>query len=110
MDAREIAIACQGGGIQEAFTCVVLTKILQTKIDEDDQPSHDIERRFKICGLSGTSAGALNAFMVWNGILTQGLRGCRGIGFPCFLGLLFLYRKCCIKTGVLLGLPVLEQV
>jgi hypothetical protein len=28
-------------------------------------------RRFEICGLSGTSAGALNAFMVWYGMMLK---------------------------------------
>ena len=56
---RKIAIACQGGGIHGAFTCGVLDQIL-LKAEA---------KRFDIVGLSGTSAGALNAFMVWYGLL-----------------------------------------
>lgn len=59
--ARKIAIACQGGGIHGAFTCGVLDRILEAA----DTGAHD----FEIVGLSGTSAGALNAFMVWYGML-----------------------------------------
>ena len=56
MDTRKIAIACQGGGIHEAFTCGVLNRILKAKEDEeggigDMRPP----RRFEIYGLSGTS-------------------------------------------------------
>ena len=35
MEIRKIAIACQGGGIHGAFTCGVLSKILQAKEDEE---------------------------------------------------------------------------
>ncbi len=77
MDTRKIAIACQGGGIHGAFTCGVLDNILRAKEDEEngigDKRSR---RRFEIWGLSGTSAGALNAFMVWYGMmLKEGQKG-----------------------------------
>ena len=61
--ARKIAIACQGGGIHGAFTCGVLDRILETAATG----AHD----FEIVGLSGTSAGALNAFMAWYGMLDE---------------------------------------
>jgi NTE family protein len=72
MDTRKIAIACQGGGIHGAFTCGGLNRLLKAKEDEEsgigDARSR---RRFEICGLSGTSAGALNAFMVWYGMMLK---------------------------------------
>jgi NTE family protein len=53
---RRIAVALQGGGSHGAFTWGVLDRLLQ-------EPS------FEIVGISGTSAGAMNA-----GILADGLR------------------------------------
>ena len=57
---RRIAVALQGGGSHGAFTWGVLDRLLQ-------------ERTLEIVGISGTSAGAMNA-----GILADGLRrgGC----------------------------------
>lgn len=57
-DIKTIAVACQGGGTHAAFSAGVLTEIL-----------HDAGRgRFKLIGLSGTSAGALCALMAWYGL------------------------------------------
>ena len=53
---RRLAIALQGGGSHGAFTWGVLDRLLQ-------EPS------FEIVGISGTSAGAMNA-----GVLADGLR------------------------------------
>jgi NTE family protein len=53
---RRIALALQGGGSHGAFTWGVLDRLL-------------IEPSFEIVGISGTSAGAMNA-----GILADGLR------------------------------------
>ena len=53
---RRLAIALQGGGSHGAFTWGVLDRLLQ-------------EKGFEIVGISGTSAGAMNA-----GILADGLR------------------------------------
>ena len=53
---RRIALALQGGGSHGAFTWGVLDRLLQ-------EPSYEI------VGISGTSAGAMNA-----GILAHGLR------------------------------------
>ncbi len=60
-----VAVACQGGGIHASFTVGVLSEILG-----------DIraKRRFKLIGLSGTSAGALCALMVWYGLAHKGGR------------------------------------
>src|SRR5262245_50384601 len=53
---RRIAVALQGGGSHGAFTWGVLDRLL-------------MEPNFEIVGISGTSAGAMNA-----GILADGLR------------------------------------
>lgn len=55
---KKVVIGCQGGGVHAAFEVGVLTEILK-----------DIERtkRFELIGISGTSAGALCALMVWYG-------------------------------------------
>jgi len=53
---RRVAVALQGGGAHGAFTWGVLDRLLQ-------------EPDFEIVGISGTSAGAMNA-----GILADGLR------------------------------------
>lgn len=72
METRKVAIACQGGGIHGAFTCGVLDRLLRAKEGEESgQSPAGAQRRFEIVGLSGTSAGALNAFMVWYGLLSH---------------------------------------
>ena len=53
---RRIAIACQGGGSHAAFTAGVLIKILGDVKDRG---------RYEIVGLSGTSGGAICAFLTW---------------------------------------------
>ncbi|MDS4014036.1 MAG: patatin-like phospholipase family protein [Candidatus Accumulibacter sp.] len=75
METRRVAIACQGGGIHGAFTCGVLDALLQAKEDEaTSKANSDARRSFEIVGLSGTSAGALNAFSVWYGLMAKGDR------------------------------------
>jgi NTE family protein len=56
---KQVVIACQGGGLNAAFTAGVLKRILMEK-----------EPTFELIGLSGTSAGALCAFMAWYGLQT----------------------------------------
>lgn len=62
---KKVAIGCQGGGAHAAFEAGVLTEILK-----------DIEqrKRFDLIGVSGTSAGALCALMVWYGLAPKGGR------------------------------------
>ncbi len=55
----KVAIGCQGGGMHAAFEVGVLTEILKDFRDK---------KRFELIGLSGTSAGALCALMVWYGL------------------------------------------
>ncbi len=51
----KIAIACQGGGSQTAFTAGVLCALFEANIEKD----------FDIVSLSGTSGGAVCASLVW---------------------------------------------
>ena len=53
MDKTKVAIACQGGGSQTAFTAGVLKTIFD----------NNIHHQYKITGLTGTSGGALDAAM-----------------------------------------------
>ena len=63
MDKRKkVAVGCQGGGVHVAFAVGVLTKILEDIRDKN---------RFDLVGLSGTSAGALCALMVWYGLASK---------------------------------------
>jgi NTE family protein len=64
----KVAVACQGGGMHGAFTVGVLTEIL-TAYDQN---------KFDLVGLSGTSAGALSALMVWYGLAPK-MQGARGV-------------------------------
>ena len=57
--APKIAIGCQGGGTHAAFEAGVLSEILKDM---------QTRKRFDLVGLSGTSAGALCAMMVWYGL------------------------------------------
>ena len=59
MNKQKIAIACQGGGSQTAFTAGVLKALFDNNIHHDKQ----------IVGLTGTSGGALNAALAWYGLL-----------------------------------------
>jgi NTE family protein len=55
MTKPKIAIACQGGGSQTAFTAGVLHALFEENIQKD----------FDIVSLSGTSGGAVCASLVW---------------------------------------------
>jgi NTE family protein len=59
--AKNIAIACQGGGSQCAFVAGALQALAA-------RPAQD---RYRIVGLSGTSGGALTAALAWYGLLEQ---------------------------------------
>ncbi len=58
---KRVAIACQGGGSQCAFSAGVLKALFAS----------GIHRRVRIVGLSGTSGGAINACLAWYGLLRQ---------------------------------------
>src|SRR5215468_4596760 len=51
----KIAIACQGGGSQTAFTAGVLKALIDREIGQ----------RFEVVSISGTSGGAVCATLVW---------------------------------------------
>jgi NTE family protein len=51
----KVAIACQGGGSQTAFTAGVLKALFENKIQD----------HINIVSLSGTSGGAICAFLTW---------------------------------------------
>jgi NTE family protein len=51
----KVAIACQGGGSQTAFTAGVLKALFENKIQD----------HVNIVSLSGTSGGAICAFLIW---------------------------------------------
>ena len=63
---RGIVLACQGGGSHTAFTAGVLEELL----------AHD---DWEIRALSGTSGGAVCAFLAWSGLLIGGKKG-RSVG------------------------------
>lgn len=64
MSLKRINLALQGGGAHGAFTWGVLEVILQDK-------------RLEIAGVSGTSAGALNAAALKAGMIRNGKQGAR---------------------------------
>jgi NTE family protein len=59
MAKQKIAIACQGGGSQTAFTAGVLSAFSK----------QELHRQKQIVSLSGTSGGAVCAALAWYGLL-----------------------------------------
>lgn len=59
MAIRKIAIACQGGGSQTAFTAGVLSSFFEQELHLDH----------RIVSLSGTSGGAVCSTLAWYGLL-----------------------------------------
>lgn len=59
MSRTKVAIACQGGGSQTAFTAGVLSSFFE----------HEVHREMQIVSLSGTSGGAVCASLAWYGLL-----------------------------------------
>jgi NTE family protein len=55
MSKLKIAIACQGGGSQTAFTAGALKTLCEARIGQE----------FEVVGISGTSGGALCATLLW---------------------------------------------
>ena len=62
---KRISLALQGGGSHGAFTWGVLDRLLQ-------------DERLEIEAISGTSAGAMNAVVVADGLTHSGRQGARG--------------------------------
>ncbi|NML13965.1 patatin-like phospholipase family protein [Azohydromonas caseinilytica] len=64
---KKIAIACQGGGSHCAFTGGVLAALLrQVRVDDEHRLVLD---GHEIVGLSGTSGGAVSAYLAWLDLL-----------------------------------------
>lgn len=61
---RSVSLALQGGGAHGAFTWGVLDRLLE-------------DGRLEFDGISGTSAGAMNATVLAHGLLTDGRDGAR---------------------------------
>lgn len=55
MNKAKIAIACQGGGSQTAFTAGVLKSLFDS----------GVHKQFEIVSFSGTSGGGICAFLIW---------------------------------------------
>jgi NTE family protein len=62
---KPIELALQGGGAHGAFTWGVLDRLLE-------------DERLEIVGISGTSAGAMNAVVLADGLMRGGRQGARG--------------------------------
>jgi hypothetical protein len=62
-NSTRVAIACQGGGAQTAFTAGALSWLLKNYMHQD--PS----KPFRIVALSGTSGGAVCASLAWDDLL-----------------------------------------
>jgi NTE family protein len=65
---KKVAVACQGGGIHASFSVGVLIEILKNIEQQNKAKGSTDRKRFELVGLSGTSAGALCALMVWYGL------------------------------------------
>jgi NTE family protein len=65
MQSKVISLALQGGGSHGAFTWGVLERLLE-------------DERIEIEGISGASAGAMNAAVLAHGLTTGGREGARG--------------------------------
>jgi NTE family protein len=61
MSRKRVAIACQGGGSQ----CAFIAGALKALFDEE------VQHRYQIVGLSGTSGGAFTAALAWLGLLRE---------------------------------------
>jgi NTE family protein len=68
---KKVAIGCQGGGMHAAFEVGVLIEILKDIRENETLKDARDNKRFELVGLSGTSAGALCALMVWYGLATK---------------------------------------
>lgn len=77
-EKKRLAIACQGGGSQTAFTAGVLRKLLEQGVHE----------KYKIVGLSGTSGGAICALLAWYGLL----KAAKGSPEPVFKGIIEFWK------------------
>ncbi len=77
-EIKRLAIACQGGGAQTAFTAGVLKKLFEKGVHE----------KYHIVGLSGTSGGAICALLAWYGLL----KAAKGSTEPIYKGLVDFWK------------------
>ena len=77
-ERKRLAIACQGGGSQTAFTAGVLKKLFEGGVHE----------KYQIVGLSGTSGGAICALLAWYGLL----KAAKGSTEPIYKGLVDFWK------------------
>lgn len=66
----KVAVACQGGGSQTAFTAGALTRILRDS---------GLDKEFELVALSGTSGGAVCCLLGWYGLLAHAGDPDRGV-------------------------------
>ena len=69
MAKTRVAIACQGGGSQTAFTAGALAQLLRRGVQEE----------FEIVSLSGASGGAICAALAWQGLRLRQAEPWRGL-------------------------------
>ena len=81
-----LAIACQGGGAQTAFTAGVLKKLFEKGVHE----------KYHIVGLSGTSGGAICALLAWYGLL----KAAKGSTEPIYKGLVDFWKDIALRAMV----------
>ena len=62
-DKRRVAIACQGGGSHAAFTAGALAPLLRFFLDR--------QHEYQLVAFSGTSGGAICAFLTWFALLEK---------------------------------------
>lgn len=84
MNPKRLAIACQGGGSQCAFVAGALKALFKANIQD----------RYRIVGLSGTSGGALTAALAWFGLLSHA----RGDRTPIEKRIIDLWRDLTAQT------------
>src|SRR5215510_2938241 len=88
-EKKKVAVACQGGGIHAFFSVGVLIEILKNIEQQNKAKGSTDRKRLELVGLSGTSAGALCALMVWYvlapkngraGAKDEAIKGLEGFG------------------------------
>ncbi|MDP2193115.1 MAG: patatin-like phospholipase family protein [Alphaproteobacteria bacterium] len=90
MEKKKVSIALQGGGAHGAFAWGVMDRLLE-------------DGRFDICGISGTSAGGMNAACVIQGLLEGDEQTARH-------KLETYWRRVCELSANLKGMPGLHDV
>jgi NTE family protein len=90
MKKTKIAIACQGGGSQTAFTAGVLSALFE----------QELHLQKRIVSLSGTSGGGICAALAWYGLL----KAARGDPYPIHKRILDFWEDILAKLPTEVGL------